>query len=71
MPAAWGDDAAASVPFRGAVPHEAGLLKLDTSEARSLLGWRPALRLDEALDWIVDWHKAVGPDGSGGASQAH
>ena len=60
MRAAWGDDAAASVPFSGQVPHEAGLLKLDTSKARAMLGWRPALRLDEALGWIVDWHKAVG-----------
>ena len=24
------------------------------------LGWRPALTLDQALGWIVDWHKAVG-----------
>lgn len=60
MRAAWGGDAAASVPFAGAVPHEAGLLKLDTSKARALLGWRPALRLEEALAWIVAWHKAVG-----------
>lgn len=48
------------MPFPGAVPHEAGLLKLDTSKARALLGWRPALRLEEALAWIVTWHKHVG-----------
>lgn len=63
MRAVWGGNAAASVPFHGAMPHEAGLLKLDTSKARSRLGWRPALRLEEALGWIVDWHKAVGAGG--------
>jgi CDP-glucose 4,6-dehydratase len=63
MRAAWGGDAAQSVPFSGAVPHEAGLLKLDTSKARALLGWRPALRLEEALEWIVTWHKLVGAGG--------
>ena len=44
----------------GPQPHEAGLLRLDTSKARAALGWRPALRLEQALDWIVSWHKAVG-----------
>ena len=57
---AWGENAAAAVPFNGAIPHEAGLLKLDTSKARSQLGWRPALHLAEALNWITAWHKAVG-----------
>jgi CDP-glucose 4,6-dehydratase len=57
--AAWGG-AADPLPWRGQTPHEAGLLKLDTSKARSLLGWRPALPLGQAIDWIVAWHKAVG-----------
>lgn len=39
--------------------HEAGILKLDCSKARSELGWRPVLGLESALDWIVQWHKAV------------
>ena len=25
----------------------------------ALLGWKPALRLNTALEWIVDWHKAI------------
>jgi len=33
-------------------------LMLDASKARLLLGWRPRLGLDAALDWIVDWHRA-------------
>lgn len=40
-------------------PHEARLLKLDCTKARTELGWRPALRLAEALDFICEWHKCV------------
>lgn len=58
MRAAWGGTEAAA-PFTGDVPHEAGLLKLDCSKARAVLGWRPSLALDDALGWIVDWHKRV------------
>jgi CDP-glucose 4,6-dehydratase len=42
----------------GPHPHEAGLLKLDSSRARRLLEWRPLVSLPEALDSIVDWHEA-------------
>jgi CDP-glucose 4,6-dehydratase len=55
---AWGV-ASASLPDDGPKPHEAGLLQLDSSKARSLLGWRPRLPLDTALAWIVEWHQAV------------
>jgi len=44
-------------------PHEAALLRLDSSKARSDLGWKPKLRLDEALTIIVDWHKHVAQGG--------
>jgi CDP-glucose 4,6-dehydratase len=43
----------------GAHPHEAHTLKLDASKARRLLGWAPRLPLAEALDWIVEWHRAL------------
>lgn len=39
-------------------PHEAGLLKLDSSKARQQLGWRPKWRLDRALQETVAWHRA-------------
>jgi CDP-glucose 4,6-dehydratase len=42
-------------------PHEAMTLKLDSSRARTLLGWTPRLSLDTALDWIVEWHKHADP----------
>jgi CDP-glucose 4,6-dehydratase len=40
-------------------PHEANLLMLDCSKARSALGWRPALTLPMALERVVSWHRAV------------
>ena len=57
--AAWGDHSAAPVAWRGETPHEAALLRLDISKARAILGWSPSLPLDDALDWIVAWHKSV------------
>lgn len=60
MRAAWGGAAAAPVAWRGATPHEAGLLRLDASRARAHLGWRPALPLGEAIEWIAEWHRTVG-----------
>jgi CDP-glucose 4,6-dehydratase len=42
----------------GHAPHEAGLLRLDSSKARSSLGWSPKLDLATALDWTVDWYRA-------------
>lgn len=49
--ASWVTDEAESV-------HEAGYLKLDSSKARSELGWLPRLKLQTALEWLVDWYKA-------------
>jgi CDP-glucose 4,6-dehydratase len=49
--------------WEGAIPHEAHLLKLDCSKARNLLGWRPTLRLAEALAWIAEWHRFVADGG--------
>jgi CDP-glucose 4,6-dehydratase len=38
-------------------PHEAHFLKVDASNARALLGWRPVLGLSDALEWTVDWYR--------------
>lgn len=43
----------------GIQPHEARILRLDCSKARSELGWRPAMRLEEALDMVVQWYRSV------------
>ncbi len=39
-------------------PHEAGLLKLDSSKARAALGFRPLLGVDDAIRLTVDWYRA-------------
>lgn len=38
-------------------PHEANLLKLDISKAKSKLNWHPKWALDKSLEKIVQWHK--------------
>ncbi len=53
----WGDGAAWVLDPEPGV-HEAGYLKLDASRARAELGWRPKLRLETALAWLVEWYKA-------------
>lgn len=37
--------------------HEAGLLKLDISLAKTVLGWKPALLASEAVEWTIEWYK--------------
>jgi CDP-glucose 4,6-dehydratase len=44
----------------GPHPHEAGHLALDSTKARTQLGWRPAWDLAQALEAIVWWHAAFG-----------
>lgn len=39
-------------------PHEANLLKLDSSKARQYLKWHPAWDLEMALQKIAEWHLA-------------
>ena len=56
MAAAWGGGAAWTVD-QDAHPPEAGVLRLDASKAATGLGWRPALPLEGALDWIVAWYQ--------------
>ena len=38
-------------------PHEAHWLKLDSSKSASLLGWRPAIGLEEALRSTTEWYR--------------
>jgi CDP-glucose 4,6-dehydratase len=39
-------------------PHEANLLKLDCSKARTQLGWTPKWNLETAVQKIIEWQKA-------------
>ncbi len=43
----------------GPHPHEARYLKLDSSKARTRLGWRPGLDLEATLASIVDWYREL------------
>jgi CDP-glucose 4,6-dehydratase len=49
--ASWSQDSAVH-------PREAHALKLDASKAGSYLDWHPALPLQQALSWIVEWYRA-------------
>ena len=40
-------------------PHEAGLLRLDWSKARTRLGWHPGLTIKEAVELTVCWYRAA------------
>ena len=39
-------------------PHEANMLKLDSSKAKAYLGWRPRWNLQTALQMTLAWHHA-------------
>ena len=39
-------------------PHEAQLLKLDISKAKTLLGWKPQYTVEEAIKRTITWYKA-------------
>lgn len=43
-------------------PHEAQSLTLDISKAMNLLNWSPALSVDEAIEYTVNWYKASDVD---------
>lgn len=54
----WGEDARIEYSGAAGAPHEAGLLRLDITQARIELGWRPLWSLEQALDATVDWFQA-------------
>lgn len=39
-------------------PAESAVLRLDATKAAAQLDWRPALTLDQALEWILEWYRA-------------
>ena len=40
-------------------PHEAAFLTLDSTKARTELGWRDRLNVEESISWVVEWHQRV------------
>jgi CDP-glucose 4,6-dehydratase len=57
--ASWARDA-------GAHEAEAATLRLDITKATTELHWNPAMRLEQALDWIVEWYKTWNASGDVG-----
>ncbi len=53
----WGDGAQYEVQSAAHV-HEAKLLKLDCSKAKSQLHWHPRLNFTQTMDWTMQWYKA-------------
>lgn len=59
----WGNGASWRVAD-GDHPHEATMLRLDSSKARRTLGWSPLIPLAEGLDLTTEWYREfVGGDG--------
>ncbi len=54
----WGQGAAWEVEG-GDHPHEAEFLTLDSTKARTGLQWRDRLNLEQAVEWVVEWHQRV------------
>jgi CDP-glucose 4,6-dehydratase len=46
----------------GSHPREANSLHLDSTKARRMLGWAPRLTLEEALEKVVSWYRALAED---------
>ncbi|MCH9807442.1 MAG: CDP-glucose 4,6-dehydratase [Alphaproteobacteria bacterium] len=55
---AWGDGAEVRVESAGPQLKEAGLLRLDSTKARSGLGWQPVWSIEATLQETVSWYKA-------------
>jgi CDP-glucose 4,6-dehydratase len=51
----WADDLEWELED-GPHPHEARYLKLDSSRARTRLGWRPPIGLEQAFETTVSWY---------------
>ena len=54
----WGEELQWELD-EGPHPHEARYLKLDSSRARSLLGWRPLVGIERGLQSIVEWYREL------------
>jgi CDP-glucose 4,6-dehydratase len=62
LSAAWGEEISWERD-QGANPHEAGLLRLDSSKARTRLGWEPSWDLDDAVRSIAGFYRTLAGGG--------
>lgn len=54
----WGADARWEVD-EDDHPPEAAFLTLDSTKARTHLGWRDRLNVEDSIAWVVEWHQRV------------
>lgn len=54
----WGKGASWEAVADGG-PYEAAMLTLDSTKARTQLGWRDRLTFEEAVEWTMRWSKEV------------
>jgi CDP-glucose 4,6-dehydratase len=53
----WSPAARWSITADENQPHEARFLRLNCDKAKSRLGWRPRMNIEQALAWTVQWYK--------------
>ena len=59
---AWGEDASwHSISYNG--PHEANLLKLDTSRAKAVFHWNPVWDVNRAVNETAKWYRVFSENG--------
>lgn len=51
------DDGELRFPPQTDAPHEANLLELDSTKAKSKLGWRPKLSPQRMIDMTIEWYQ--------------
>jgi len=54
----WGRPEALQIREDPDAPHEAGLLTLDSTKARTFLGWRPRWSFGQCIARTVEWYRA-------------
>lgn len=54
----WGRPQAMKIRDDVKAPHEAGLLTLDSTKARTALDWRPRWTFEECITRTVEWYRA-------------
>lgn len=60
-----------STPENSEQPHEAHVLRLDSSKARARLCWQPVLKLELALEWIAQWYQSHYDDNDAALISSH
>lgn len=53
----WGNNIRWTSNFRQDLPHEANFLKLECSKIRNVIGWKPKMDINEAVNSTIEWSK--------------